>query len=231
MLEHALWSFKAADVLQGTEHLQSATWGHTQRFPRWTHNWRNRCQSWGIPVAGDVKSRLGVLRLNKHVDISNLKKLSSFPSKICPDTSGKIHFSQFFFKENIRYPVWICKDPIFLILGTRFSILGTRIRSRKDLKKPWYWSPWQKSFRRPCGGYSIPPSSVTQKVVGSVMHVATQHRFQRSTLRQKYFYNHSSDNLVWFGNSIHCLVFRTRMKKRFIGQTNVHYSFLHKKTK
>ena len=32
-----------------------------------------------------------------------------------------------FFKENVRYPVWICRVPISLILGTRFSlILGTR---------------------------------------------------------------------------------------------------------
>ena len=32
-----------------------------------------------------------------------------------------------FFKENVRYPVWACRDPISLILGTRFSlILGTR---------------------------------------------------------------------------------------------------------
>jgi len=35
--------------------------------------------------------------------------------------------SQPFFKENVRYPVWIFRDPISLILGTRFSlILGTR---------------------------------------------------------------------------------------------------------
>ena len=34
---------------------------------------------------------------------------------------------RFFFKENVRNPVWICRDPISLILGTRFSlILGTR---------------------------------------------------------------------------------------------------------
>jgi len=33
----------------------------------------------------------------------------------------------FFFKENVRNPVWICRDPISLILGTRlFRILGTR---------------------------------------------------------------------------------------------------------
>ena len=32
-----------------------------------------------------------------------------------------------FFKENVRYPVWTCRDPISLNLGTRFSlILGTR---------------------------------------------------------------------------------------------------------
>jgi len=60
-----------------------------------------------------------------------------------------------FFKENVRDPVWICRDPISLILGTRFSlslgtgrwiflilgarfeILGTRIGSLKRLKKPW----------------------------------------------------------------------------------------------
>jgi len=54
---------------------------------------------------------------------------------------------QFFFKENrvklVWIPVWICRDPISLILGTRFSlILGTqfeiaetRIGSLKRLKK------------------------------------------------------------------------------------------------
>jgi len=26
---------------------------------------------------------------------------------------------QFFFKENVRYPVWTCRDPISLILGPR----------------------------------------------------------------------------------------------------------------
>ena len=33
------------------------------------------------------------------------------------------------------YPVWICRDPISLIVGTRFEILGTRIGSLKCLKK------------------------------------------------------------------------------------------------
>jgi len=48
-----------------------------------------------------------------------------------------------FFKENVRYPIWICMDPIclilgtrfYLILGTRFEILGTRFGSLKRLKK------------------------------------------------------------------------------------------------
>jgi len=48
-----------------------------------------------------------------------------------------------FFKENVRYPVWTCRDLISLILGTRFSlilgtrfsILGTGIGSLKHLKK------------------------------------------------------------------------------------------------
>jgi len=64
-----------------------------------------------------------------------------------------IELIQGFFKENVRNPVWICRDPIslilrtrfslilgtrwyfFLILGTRFEILGTRIGSLKRLKK------------------------------------------------------------------------------------------------
>ena len=36
-------------------------------------------------------------------------------------------FNQVVLKENARYPVWTCRDPISLILETRFSlILGTR---------------------------------------------------------------------------------------------------------
>ena len=45
------------------------------------------------------------------------------------------YFQQFFFKENVMYPVWICRDPISLILGIRFEILGTRIGSLKRLEK------------------------------------------------------------------------------------------------
>jgi len=40
-------------------------------------------------------------------------------------------YLQFFFKENVMYPVLIYRDPISLILRTRFSILGTRIGSLK----------------------------------------------------------------------------------------------------
>jgi len=50
-----------------------------------------------------------------------------------------------FFEENVRYPVWICRDPIFsdfknpmIIFSdsrTRFEILGTRIESLKRFKK------------------------------------------------------------------------------------------------
>ena len=37
-----------------------------------------------------------------------------------------IMYLQGFFKENVRYLVWTFRDPISLILGTRFSlILGT----------------------------------------------------------------------------------------------------------
>jgi len=48
-----------------------------------------------------------------------------------------------FFKETVRYPIWTCRDPICLILGTqfslilgtRFSILRTRFGSLKHLKR------------------------------------------------------------------------------------------------
>jgi len=38
-----------------------------------------------------------------------------------------LYLDQGFFEENVRNPVWICREPISLILGARFSlILGTR---------------------------------------------------------------------------------------------------------
>jgi len=46
-----------------------------------------------------------------------------------------LYYISFFFKENVRYLVWTSRDLTSLILGTRFSILGTRIGSLKHLKK------------------------------------------------------------------------------------------------
>jgi len=31
-----------------------------------------------------------------------------------------IYVDQGIFKENVRYAVWTCRDPVSLILGTRF---------------------------------------------------------------------------------------------------------------
>jgi len=58
-------------------------------------------------------------------------------------TLQTIKLYKFFFKESVRNPVWICRDPISLILGTQFSlilgtrfeIVGTRIGSLKRLEK------------------------------------------------------------------------------------------------
>jgi len=70
-------------------------------------------------------------------------------------TIVRAYFATGFFKENIKYPVWTCRDPISLILGTRlsmilgtwFSILGTRIGSLKHptklpchTERLFYWS-------------------------------------------------------------------------------------------
>ena len=54
-----------------------------------------------------------------------------------------ILLSRFFLNENVRYLVWICRELISLILGTRLSqILGTR----------WYFSlilgTWIGSLKR-----------------------------------------------------------------------------------
>jgi len=37
--------------------------------------------------------------------------------------------SRAFFKENVRYPVWTCRDLISLIPETRFSIPGTTLKN------------------------------------------------------------------------------------------------------
>jgi len=64
-------------------------------------------------------TRAVVLNLYKHAE-----PLLSFPSfcgtPFLPNiTESKNGLLQFFFKENVRYPVWICRDPISLILGSR----------------------------------------------------------------------------------------------------------------
>jgi len=64
----------------------------------------------------------------------------------CSGVNVNFRNDQGFFRENVWNPVWICRDPISLILGarwwfslilgTRFEILGTRIGSLKHLKTP-----------------------------------------------------------------------------------------------
>jgi len=44
--------------------------------------------------------------------------------------------TQIFFKENVMYLVRTCRDSNSLVLGARFSILETRVRSLKHLRKP-----------------------------------------------------------------------------------------------
>jgi len=61
-----------------------------------------------------------------------------------------------FFKENVRYPVWTCRNPISvilvtrfsLILGIQFSILGARIGSLKHLKKTDFGICYSFGFSR-----------------------------------------------------------------------------------
>jgi len=39
--------------------------------------------------------------------------------EVCTLSNNLYALYQVFFKENVRYPVWICRDPISLILGTQ----------------------------------------------------------------------------------------------------------------
>ena len=60
--------------------------------------------------------------------------LHIFVFSCCMQRTGYLRLTrylQFFYKENVRYPVLICREPISLILQTWFSILGTQIRSLK----------------------------------------------------------------------------------------------------
>jgi len=63
---------------------------------------------------------------NFQITFCNCRVLKNVLAFEC-STIVRAYFATGFFKENIRYPVWTCRDPISLILGTRFSmILGTR---------------------------------------------------------------------------------------------------------
>ena len=87
------------------------------------------------------RSKRTPFRKNVPNEISRKSNLNHITwVKFC---DGSFAMVQGFFKENVRYPAWTCRDPISLILGTpfylnlgpRFSILGTRIGSLKHLKK------------------------------------------------------------------------------------------------
>ena len=96
-------------------------------------------------------------RTSSHKLAEHLLQLQRVPANLRTVHPGNIHLikfgwffprlsrlDRFFFKENVSNPVWTCRDPISLIIGTRFSlilgtrfeILGTRIGSLKPLKKP-----------------------------------------------------------------------------------------------
>jgi len=54
-----------------------------------------------------------------------INRFRKFPTT--SETLSIQRFYQDFFKENVRYPVCTCRDPISLILENRFSlVLGTR---------------------------------------------------------------------------------------------------------
>jgi len=83
----------------------------------------------------------------------------ALPSERLQEGSSVVFFNlNQFFKENVRYPVWTCRDPISLILetqfslilGTRFSILETRFGSLKKLEKTCFNSLWRSS-KMVCG--------------------------------------------------------------------------------
>jgi len=88
-----------------------------------------------------------------HIKISSLISVDFFDQTVCRQmtemfSEKKQSYTKSFFKENVRCPVWTCRDPISpilgtrfsLILGTRFSILGTPIVSLKHLNKPCMFS-------------------------------------------------------------------------------------------
>jgi len=68
---------------------------------------------------------------NLDTDSLRLKTFAYYLRQISQNTDfldlKNLTYNRVFFKENVSYPVWICRDPISLILGNRFSlILGAR---------------------------------------------------------------------------------------------------------
>jgi len=72
------------------------------------------------------------------LSVSFCSKLEDLRGVVVPNVK-----TSFFFKENISYQVWPCREAISMILGTRFSlilgtrcsILRTRIESLRHLEK------------------------------------------------------------------------------------------------
>ena len=88
---------------------------------------------WNLILAALTKLQLSKI-LEKYENKRKQFELNVYFARIV--TRFYTYCNQGFFKENIRHPVWTCGDPISLILGTRFSILGTWIGFLKHLKKP-----------------------------------------------------------------------------------------------
>ena len=66
----------------------------------------------------------------------NCSVVSVFTNLHCADRVCLLYpLSRFFSKGNVRYPVWTCRVPISLILGTRFSLNPTQIGFLKSLNK------------------------------------------------------------------------------------------------
>jgi len=57
------------------------------------------------------------LKLKHRLQHSSGKREHHEIKTCCKEKKWSIY--QVFFKENVRYPVWTCRDPISLNLGTR----------------------------------------------------------------------------------------------------------------
>ena len=88
--------------------------------------------------------------LHNHVVYEDGKfTVQSLDNTLVANINWRLFCLNSFFKGNVRYPVYTCRDPISLILETRFYlilgtrwqfslVLATRIGSSKCLKKPWF---------------------------------------------------------------------------------------------